>query len=229
MGRKIFVSYKYGDIQVKDLNIYEKDWFGQNNKVQTKARHYVDELTKIIDNEDHIYKGENDDESMENLKDSSIASKLGDKIFDSSITIVLVSKGMKDSWKQEKDQWIPWEISYSLKRQTREGRSSSTNGVLAIILPDELGSYSYYITQDEECNCRNLNTPFLFQILRDNMFNIKNANRRLCNGYWVYSGHSSYIQSVKWEDFKENPNTFFDKTIELRDKKEEYNIIKTIK
>ena len=58
MGRKVFVSYKYGDTQVQDLNVYEdSNWFGRQ-KVQTKARHYVNELAKILDNEDHIYKGE---------------------------------------------------------------------------------------------------------------------------------------------------------------------------
>ena len=155
--------------------------------------------------------------------------KIGDKIFDSSVTVVLISKGMKEPFSPEKDQWIPWEVSYSLKKQTRLGRSSSTNGVIALVLPDEDGSYEYYITRDKECNCRSLNTPFLFQIIKDNMFNVKEPNRRLCNGSWVYSGDSSYIQSVKWSEFISNPSKYIDKAIELRDKKDNFNIVKTIK
>ena len=89
MGRKVFVSYKYSDSQVQDLNIYEDSFFGKI-KVQTTARHYVDKLTDILEDDDHIYKGEDDDESMESLADSTIGSKLGDKIFDSSVTIVLI-------------------------------------------------------------------------------------------------------------------------------------------
>jgi hypothetical protein len=228
MGRKVFISYKHSDPLVQDLNIYQDTLWGRI-KIQTTGRHYVDKLTEILEEDDHIYKGENDGESMENLADSSISSKLGDKIFDSSVTIVLISKGMKETYSSERDQWIPWEVSYSLKNQSRLGKTSSTNGVLAVVLPDEFGSYEYYITWSVDCGCRWLNTSFLFQILRDNMFNIKEPNRRLCNDKWVYMGDNSYIQSVKWEDFSSNPNLYIDKAIELRDRKEEFNIVKTIK
>lgn len=228
MARKVFVSYKYSDSLVQDLGIYQDSFLGKM-KIATTARHYVDKISEHLTGDDHIYKGENDDESMANLADSSISSKLGDKIFDSSVTVVLISKGMKESFTSEKDQWIPWEVSYSLKKQTRLGRSSSTNGVIAVVLPDENGSYEYYITRDSECNCRSLNTPILFQIIRDNMFNVKEANRRICNGSWVYSGDSSYIQSIKWFDFIANPTKYIDKAIELRDKKDDFNIVKTIK
>ncbi|MBN1925709.1 MAG: TIR domain-containing protein [Prolixibacteraceae bacterium] len=232
MGRKIFVSYKYSDSRVEDLGITEPlNVFGTiyNSKVQTTARHYVDKLDDILEEEDHIYKGEDDDESMESLADSTISSKLGDKIFDSSITVVLVSRGMKEPYTAEYDQWIPWEVSYSLKKQTRAGRTSSTNGVIAVVLPDELGSYEYYITKDNECNCRSLNTSMLFQILRDNMFNVKEADKRLCNNSWVYSGDCSFIQSVKWIDFISNSSKYINKAIELRDRKDDFNIVKTIK
>lgn len=228
MGRKVFVSYKYGDTQVQDLNVYEENWLGQNIKVQTKARHYVNELSEILDNEDHIFKGEDDGQSLADFSDEYIASALRDKIYDSSITIVLISKGMK-TYEAEKDQWIPWEISYSLKEYTRGGRTSLSNGIIAVVLPDQWGSYEYYITRDSECDCRTLNTPTLFQILKDNMFNIKEPNRRLCNGSYVYTGDSSYIQSVKWEDFKSIPNYYLNKAIELRDNKDDYNITKTVK
>lgn len=229
MGRKIFVSYKYSDVQVQDLNIHEDTFFGRQ-KVQTKARHYVNELDKILESEDHIFKGEDDGESLKDFSDDYIESSLRDKIYDSTITIVLVSKGMKNSWSAEKDQWIPWEISYSLKEYTRNGRTSLSNGIIAIVLPDDFGSYEYYITHDSICDCRSLNTPFLYQILKDNMFNIKTPNTSECsNGGIVYYGDSSYIQSVKWEEFKNNPNFYLNKAIELRDKKEDYYINKTIK
>jgi hypothetical protein len=229
MGRKIFVSYKYGDTQVQDLNKYEDTIFGRQ-KVQTRARHYVDELAAVLEREDHIFKGEDDGQSLANFSDEYIASSLRDKIYDSSITIVLVSKGMKNTWINEKDQWIPWEISYSLKEYTRAGRTSLSNGVIAVVLPDETGSYEYYITNDSVCNCRSLNTPFLFEIMRENMFNIKSANTSPCsNGSLVYYGDSCYIQSVKFVDFKNSPTYYLEKAIELRDKKEDYNITKTVK
>lgn len=231
MGRNAFVSYKYADQKVQDLELFELvDFLGSKirRKITTTVRHYVDKVAEKLEKEDHIFKGEDDDESMESLSDSSIGTKLGDKIFYSSVTIVLISKGMKEPFKSEKDQWIPWEISYSLKQQDRQGQKSKTNGVIAVVLPDEQGSYDYYITKDAECNCRSLNTPILFEILRKNMFNVKVPNRRLCNGSYVYTGDASYIPSIKWEDFIIKPSTYIDKAIELRDRKEEFELRKNL-
>lgn len=226
MGKKVFVSYKYGDTLVKPLeraNIFER----------TKVRHYVDELDDLLEDEDNIYKGEDDGEDLSSLQDSTIGSKLGDKIFDSTVTIVLVSKGMKEMFIDEKDQWIPWEISYSLKEQTREGRKSKTNAVLAVVLPDENGSYEYFIKDDTcpTCHCRTLYTDFLFQILQDNMFNIKVPTYADCDnhsGSKAYQGYSSFIHSVKWDDFVDDVNKYIDISLDIRDNIDSYDIIKSI-
>ncbi|MFY0675637.1 MAG: TIR domain-containing protein, partial [Bacteroidia bacterium] len=199
MGKKIFVSYKYSDTQVLDLNIHEnvKDFWGNvhRQKITTTARHYVDKIDELLEADDNIYKGEDDGEDLSSLQDSTIGSKLGDKIFDSTVTIVLISKGMKEDWVPEKDQWIPWEVSYSLKEQTRQGRTSKTNAVLAVVLPDETGIYEYFITSNPSCNSITYHTDRLFQILRENMFNAKNkeSNIRHCNGSKIYEGYPSYI------------------------------------
>lgn len=229
MGRKIFVSYKYSDSLVNDLNVYGDSIYG-SRKIQTTVRHYVNRLSDVLEDDDHIYKGEKDGTSLADFSDDYIASSLRDKIYDSSITIVLISKGMKNHWENERDQWIPWEISYSLKEYTRSGRTSLSNGIIALVLPDENGNYDYYLTIDSVCNCTNYNTPFLFQILRDNMFNLKYPNTHLCsNGTSVFTGEFSFIKSVKWNDFINSSNFYLDKAIELRDNKENYNIIKTVK
>ncbi len=226
MGKKIFVSYKYADNQVLDLDLSEE--------VDTTVRNYVDKLEELLEEEDHIYKGEDDGEDMGTLKDSTIGSKLGDKIFDSSVTIVLISKGMKEAYTSEKDQWIPWEISYSLKEQSREGGRSKTNAVLAVVLPDELGRYDYFIEDNTctKCNCRTLKTDSLFQILRDNMFNIKNPVYSSCNNHITnrpYTGYSSFIYPVKWNDFTNDPNKYIDIATNIRAKINEYDITKTVK
>ena len=170
MGRKIFVSYKYADSKVRHLSHVSVS-------EQTTVRNYVDLLQDLIDETDNINKGEDDGEDMSSLADATISTKLGDKIFDSSVTIVLISKGMKDCNKLEKEQWIPWEISYSLREQSRNSGKSKTNAMLAIVIPDENGSYDYFITNNNclNCYCRTLHTSILFDILNTRILNEKST------------------------------------------------------
>lgn len=222
MGKAIYVSYKYSDAKVFQL----PDVIGT-----TTARHYVDKIAALLEQEDYLYKGEDDGESMATLQDSTIASKLGDKIFRSSLTIVLISKGMKNDTIADKDQWIPWEVSYSLKEQSREGGNSKTNAVLAVVLPDEYGSYGYFITENLLCNSITYHTNTLFEILRLNMFNHKKKedNIRHCNGQKIYEGSPSYIPSVKWENFKNNIDHYIGLAVTTRQNINEYDLMKVVK
>jgi hypothetical protein len=221
MGKAVFVSYKYSDSNVLLL---------PNALGVTRARHYVDEIEKYLEVDDHVYKGEDDGESMKALEDSTISSKLGDKIFSSSITIVLISRGMKQLNLQERDQWIPWEVSYSLKEQRRNGQNSKTNAILAVVLPDNAGSYGYFITENPQCNSITYHTGFLFQILRENMFNHKkkDAASRICNGQMIYDGFPSYVYPVKSEEFILDVSSYLKVADRIRQNLNDYNIVKAI-
>lgn len=152
MGRKIFISYKYAD-----SNVYPVPRFSEYNP---KVRDYVSWLEdKFKNRTEHYYKGESDNEDLSMYSDGYIWDHLKDKMWDSSITIVLISPNMKEPNKWEKSQWIPWEISYSIRKTPRSSYTSQRNAVLAVVLPDRSNSYNYY------------STSHLFPILKANIDN----------------------------------------------------------
>ena len=218
--RKIFVSYKYSDSDVLPLG----------NGFKTTARDYVDHMIDYLDNDDHIYKGEQDGEDLSDLSEETIEDHLHDRIWDSSVTIVLISPQMRNLYQSEKQQWIPCEISYSLRRVTRNGRTSQPNAMIAVVLPDRNGSYNYAIERKncvEGCTCDLWKTNTFFPILRKNMFNIDRINEHLkdCDeSDAVYTGEVSYIMLVRWRDFIHNTRMYIDRAVRRMENMDNYNI-----
>ena len=87
MAYKTFISYKYDESQALRDAIIEK--------LGNDAIYYCGE-TSISPN-------------LTDLKTYSIKEKLKDMIYNTSITIVILSP------KMSKSKWIEWEIEYSLK------------------------------------------------------------------------------------------------------------------
>lgn len=226
MGKKIFVSYKYGDDQVENLSYYEN----------STVRDYVTKFEDVLDSSDNIYKGESDGEDLSVLSDDTIWEKLKDRIYDSSVTVVFISPGMKENWKLERDQWIPWEVSYSLKEVSRKNKNgqavtSRSNAMLAVVLPDSNGSYSYYLESRNCCGsgCTTHHTDKLFSIIRKNKFNLKNLNKKVCNtGETIWYGEYSYIKAVKWSEFIKNYSTYIISACERQDNIDDYDICKEV-
>lgn len=227
LGNKIFVSYKYADDQVENL---------KSNKNST-VRDYVDEFEDKLDSSDDIYKGESDGEDLSELSDDTIWEKLKDKIYDSSITIVFISPGMRETQKKDRDQWIPWEVSYSLKETSRKNKNgdlvtSHSNAMIAVVLPDENGSYNYYLETKNCCSsrCTMHHTNILFEIIKNNKFNrIKNFSKRICNNDdTIWTGTCSYIEAVKWSKFIANYQKYVDSAVERQEHIDEYEICKEV-
>lgn len=252
MPRSIFVSYKYADSDVRPLPPkppISGTFLGGGRPLQpqfgplqplygglipvtpTTARNYVDLLESHLDFHDHVYKGENDGESLAGFKDETIESKLRAKIFGTSITIVLISKNMKDPALKEEDQWIPWEISYSLKEMTKAGRTSKTNGMLAVVLPDRNGSYEHFISDLCTGGCKSWHIWSTFSIIGKNMFNRKLPNTYYCQnhpgGGVVHSGNDhSYIYPVKWDEFIAHVNGYINLASQISQNTDHYEIVK---
>lgn len=215
-GHNVFISYKYNDSNVKRIGLN-----------YTTARDYVDVLQNKFCLSRKIYdRSEHDGEDLSNLNEDTIRSILSDKIFYTSVTIVLISPGMNNG-KPENKQWIPWEISYSLKETRRSSGKSGINGIVAIVLPDRSGSYDYII---EEAGChRIIKSDNLFEIISKNRYNRKNVQGTRCRcGCITYDDNSSYIILTRWNDFISNPNLYIDKAIKNRNEHDQFIITKSL-
>lgn len=61
------------------------------------------------------------------------------------------------------------------------------------------------------------------------MFNIIEPNKKECEeGSVIYTGNSSYIESVRWEDFESNADYHINMAYKIRDNMEDYKIVKEI-
>lgn len=201
MGRKIFISYKYSDSSVKRLSPYQ----------EATARDYVDILQAKLEKDGiHINKGEKDNESLAQFKDKTIQTELSNKIFDSSVTIVLLSPNMKEKWTAESEQWIPWEIAYSIKNKKRSLSSSKRNAILLVALPDKYGSYSYVDERD-----------FYFNIIKSNRSNLQYPYPA---NYLTPNCSQSYMLKCNWDNFISNVNGWINAAVEIKENADKYII-----
>jgi hypothetical protein len=211
MGRNVFISYKYGD-----RNVCQQ--YGKT------TNDYVLQLKNRMDGSDTFYDRSEDlsaNSDLSSWSDGQIERHLADKIFYTSITIVLVSAGMREN-KPERDQWMPWEISYSLKEKTRGDNHSYHNAILAVVLPDQYGGYEY--AMDHE-NTRRYN-PYLFDILVKNRHNLRNRFYTWTQS-WEDFG-DSYIQLIEWPAFMDSMDYYLDRACKIRDNIGRYDIVKQL-
>lgn len=230
MSNKIFVSYKYYDINVyqnPDMDkIQNPSPFYYDEKVTPRS--YLNYLSSVL-SDYAIEKWEKDDEDLSEFQDETIASKLKDKIYDSTITIVLISPKMKDAYKYERDQWIPWEVSYSLKEITRNGRTSKTNAMIAVVLPDLQNKYDYCIEQTT-C-CTTLKFFNFFTIIGNNFFNKKDADSykcKECGGIHYRGLDSHYFAYARWNEFISDPKKYIYEALAHKDHISEYDLHKEL-
>jgi len=218
--RKIFVSYKYHDGNVQAIN---------GNP--STARDYVNEIATMFEGKE-ICKFEEEGEDLSTLSEDTVADKLHDRIWDSTVMLVLMTPGMREFWKPQKNQWIPREISYALKEITRNGRASLTSAILAIAIPDGLGLYDHAVTESrchQGKNHRTIHTENFFQIIKDNMFNKNGDNGNRCScGRTTHMGRHSYIPLIEWKGFAQDYSKYVAEAEKIRENMGEYNLTKEL-
>ena len=184
MAYKTFISYKYSEAQ--DLR---------------------DKIIASLGKDADYYQGETSDSpDLTDTSTENIKKNLKDMMYGTSVTIVIISPKIK------KSKWIDWEIEYSLKRITRQDRTSHTNGIVGVIMKVN-GSYDWfkYSTQREDGCCSNgYYENLVYDIIKNNRYN-QNPKRYCCmQCQTVDPMNGSYISYVEEEDFLSNPNKYVD-------------------
>lgn len=231
MSHKVFASYKFGDNQVYQ-GLDQKYW--AEDATEATVRGYLNWIEEVV-GQDNIYKGESDGESLSGKTDEQIWEYLKPMVHDSTVTLVVISPGIKEVFVPEAEQWIPQEVRYSLWEVDRGERTSATNALLGVVLPDRNNSYDYVWGKSSCAHCQHipmLNKEHFFNILKGNIFNKKGDDGIQCQGglcySTIYDGDHSYFHLVSFPDFIVNPSIHIDKALEIQSKKEEYEVEKSI-
>lgn len=184
MARRTFISYKYSE-----------------------ARGLRDRIIKALGKDASYYQGETSDSpDMTDLKTETIKKNLRDMMYNTSVTIVIISPNIKDS------KWIDWELQYCLTKTTRKGRTSQRNGIVAVIQKIN-GSYSWFkssIRKADGCIVTRYEDDLVYDIInnnRDNQ-NPKEYNCPTCMCIDQLKG--SYISYIEEDDFIENPSKYIE-------------------
>lgn len=184
MARKTFISYKYLD-----------------------ARDLRDKIISALGDDAQYYKGENGyTQDMSDLKADTIKRKLADMMYDTSVTIVILSPHMIES------KWIEWEIEYCLKNITRKNRTSHQNGIVGVIMKVN-GNYDWLIEHMTNCHGMNVikyDSSKLPDIIYNNKFNSnpKKWHCKECETYEYLNG--GYITFVEEDEFLANIDDYIE-------------------
>lgn len=184
MAHKTFISYKYSE-----------------------ARALRDRIIEAIGKDASYYQGETSDSpDLTDTSSENIKKNLRDMMFDTSVTIVIISPNMRQS------KWIDWEIEYCLKKITRKDRTSQRNGVVGVIMKVNGGYdwFKYETTNTDGCVVSGYQKKLVFPIINNNRFNQnpKKYDCPTCNCVGTLTG--SYISYVEEDDFLADIDKYID-------------------
>lgn len=198
MARKTFISYKYSE--AKDLRDKIVESLGED------AKYYQGETSTSPD--------------MSDRTTEYIKEELKNMIYSTSVTIVVISPSMTES------NWIDWEIEYSVKQTKRGDRTSSTNGVVGVVMKHN-GDYSWLrnsVTNSDGHTAIYNDNSYLYDIIVKNRFNQEPVEYTCNKCQNVDALTGSFISLVKEEDFLSNPTKYIENAYEKSKKTSNYNI-----
>lgn len=184
MAHKTFISYKWSEAQ--DLR---------------------DRIIDAMGEDSTYFKGETSDSpDLTDTSTENIKKHLRDMMFDTSVTIVILSPHIKES------KWIDWEIEYCLKLETRKDRTSRRNGVVGVIMKVD-GSYDWFkysVQKPDGCKENNYHTYLMYDIINNNRFNQNPVQYHCetCKSYDALTG--SYISFVEEDEFLSHIDKYID-------------------
>ncbi len=188
MAHKTFISYKYSE-----------------------ARDLRDKIIDSLGDDASFYQGETSESP--DLTDTSteyIKEKLKEMMYDTSVTIVIISPHIKDS------QWIDWEIEYCLKNITRKNRISHTNGIVGVIMKVDggYGWFKYTTTNLDGCSVSGYYNSKVYDIINNNRYNQKPKIYSCDQCKCVNALTGSYIAFVEEDEFLSNPQKYINNAYE---------------
>lgn len=202
MAHKTFISYKYSEAQT-----------------------LRDRIIKALGDNATYYKGETSDSpDLTDTSTENIKKNLTDMMYDTSVTIVILSPNLK------KSKWIDWEIEYCFKNVTRKNRISHTNGVVGVIMKVD-GGYDWLVTHSTDCHSTSVidyKNDKLYQIIHKNHYN-SNPHQWHCDKCKTYKWlNGSYIAYINEDTFLSNPQRYIDNAYEKSENDASgYDITKT--
>ena len=184
MAHKTFISYKYSE-----------------------ARKLRDVIIEALGADADFYRGETSDSpDLTDTRTENIKRNLSDMMYDTSVTIVIISPHMRES------KWIDWEIEYCLKNIKRKDRTSHTNGVVGVIMKCN-GGYDWFknsVYKSDGCVVVNYKEEIVYDIISKNRYNQdpKVYSCPTCKSIDSLTG--SYISYIEEDTFLADPQKYID-------------------
>ena len=201
MVHKTFISYKYSEAQTLRDNII--------NALGEDARYYKGETSESPD--------------MTDTSTEIIKKNLKDMMWVTSVTIVIISPNMV------KSKWIDWEIEYSLKETIRSDRTSSSSGVVGVVMKYN-GGYSWLRTSTMKSDGHTstlIDDNKLYPIIVENRYN-QEPKQYFCEQCKTVDALiGSYIALVTEEEFLRDPQKYINNAFDKSKNISQYMITKT--